>query len=168
MRYLLRPISRRRHDRARELCANPFALESHGVWLVVHGNLHVHCLVPRASSSHLSSRALARLQLEHVFTHHSLCRPPLTSSSLKAPPDYSLQPRPHGLCCCNIRIHLGVRRAPCSILDSSFNRIAKQGTEQTHALALTVQLLEHRAARCDYSLFSLFFFFGAAWTADAL
>jgi hypothetical protein len=70
MRYSLRQISRRRHDRASELCVlEPIRSESHCVWLrwctVGHASFGAtvrHCH---------TRRALARLQLGRHFTQPS-------------------------------------------------------------------------------------------------
>jgi len=82
MQYLLRRISRRRHDRVSELCANLFALRvGQCLAAVVH---HASCIVwcHRAPSSH---RALAPLQLVHRHTppscHPPPLRPPVTAAT---------------------------------------------------------------------------------------
>src|SRR5258708_33588769 len=85
MRYLLKQISWRRHDRASELCVRKLIRsESHSIWLC-------WCTVRRAFLASLSvtvtriehSRAY-NLQLD--YAHRPSCRPSFRASSLKPPP----------------------------------------------------------------------------------
>jgi hypothetical protein len=88
MRYSLRRISWRRHDRASGLCANPFALSR-----TVFGCDGALCIVwpPRVTVTHIErSRAC---NLDDIFTQPSPCHSP-SASSLKVPPALFASSRP--------------------------------------------------------------------------
>src|SRR5260221_2567357 len=89
MRYLLKQISWRRHDRASELCVRKLIRsESDSVWLC-------WCTVRR---SFLASPSVTITRVEHSrtynlqlnYTHRPSCRPSFRASSLKPPPSFNI------------------------------------------------------------------------------
>jgi hypothetical protein len=108
MRYLLRRISRRRRDRASELCAKPFVLSSRTVFGCGGAPCAVHCLVPpRAIVKHVErSRASTLTTPTSTFTniHHALN---LSSCSTNHTPIRSLRSRHRSSCDSVARLHLG-------------------------------------------------------------
>src|SRR5713226_4219825 len=84
MRYLLKQISWRRHDRASELCVRKLIRsESHSVWLCWCTVRHAFLASPSITVTRVEHSRAYNLQLD--YTHCPSCRPSFCTSSLKPP-----------------------------------------------------------------------------------
>src|SRR5712692_12045602 len=85
MRYLLKQISWRRHDRASELCVRKLIRsELHSVWLCWCMVRHAFLASPSVTITCVEHSRAYNLQLD--YAHCPSCRPSFRASSLKPPP----------------------------------------------------------------------------------
>jgi len=89
MRYLLKQISWRRHDRASELCVRKLIRsESHSVWLCWCTVRRAFLASPSVTVTRVEHSRAYNLQLD--YAHRPSCRPSFRASSLKPPPSFNI------------------------------------------------------------------------------
>src|SRR5260370_40460581 len=92
MRYLLKQISWRRHDRASELCVRKLIRsESHSVWLCWCTVRRAFLASPSVTVTRVEHSRAYNLQLD--YAHRPSCRPSFRASSLKPPPSFNISSR---------------------------------------------------------------------------
>src|SRR5713226_5347045 len=85
MRYLLKQISWRRHDRVSELCVRKLICsESHSIWLCWCKVCHAFLASPSVTVTRVEHSHTYNLQLN--YAHRPSCQPSFRASSLKPPP----------------------------------------------------------------------------------